>query len=95
METEEEISPETNAEEDETLTEDAVEIDLEDDDLPEFLPPEYHRLQSQDLQTLPHFHMYQYGSTAPKHIVLQSINGRGESNNPAHLHSGTAIVFPD
>ncbi len=37
METEEEISPETNAEEDETLTEDAVEIDLEDDDLTELL----------------------------------------------------------
>ena len=32
METEEEISPETNAEVDENLTEDAVEIDLEDDD---------------------------------------------------------------
>jgi len=37
METEEEISPETNAEEDENLTEDAVEIDLEDDDLTELL----------------------------------------------------------
>ena len=33
METEEEINPETNAEADENLTEDAVEIDLEDDDL--------------------------------------------------------------
>ena len=37
METEEEINPETNAEEDETLTEDAVEIDLEDGDLTELL----------------------------------------------------------
>jgi len=37
METEEEISQETNAEEDENLTEDAVEIDLEDDDLTELL----------------------------------------------------------
>lgn len=37
METEEEISPETNVEEDENLTEDAVEIDLEDDDLTELL----------------------------------------------------------
>ena len=37
METEEEISPETNAEVDENLTEDAVEIDLEDDDLTELL----------------------------------------------------------
>ena len=37
METEEEISPETNAEADENLTEDAVEIDLEDDDLTELL----------------------------------------------------------
>ena len=35
METEEEISPETNAEVDENLTEDAVEIDLEDEDLTE------------------------------------------------------------
>ena len=37
METEEEISPETNAEVDENLTEDAVEIDLEDEDLTELL----------------------------------------------------------
>ena len=37
METEEEISPETNTEADENLTEDAVEIDLEDDDLTELL----------------------------------------------------------
>ena len=37
METEEEISPETNTEVDENLTEDAVEIDLEDDDLTELL----------------------------------------------------------
>ena len=37
METEEEISPDTNAEADENLTEDAVEIDLEDDDLTELL----------------------------------------------------------
>ena len=37
METEEEISPETNAEVDENLTEDAVEIDLEDGDLTELL----------------------------------------------------------
>jgi len=37
METEEEINPETNSEADENLTEDAVEIDLEDDDLTEFL----------------------------------------------------------
>ena len=37
METEEEINPETNAEVDENLTEDAVEIDLEDDDLTELL----------------------------------------------------------
>jgi len=37
METEEEISPDTNAEVDENLTEDAVEIDLEDDDLTELL----------------------------------------------------------
>ena len=31
METEEEINPETKAEEDENLTEDAVEIDMEED----------------------------------------------------------------
>jgi len=37
METEEEINPETNSEGDENLTEDAVEIDLEDDDLTELL----------------------------------------------------------
>ena len=37
METEEEINPETNVEEDENLTDDAVEIDLEDDDLTELL----------------------------------------------------------
>ncbi len=37
METEEEINPETNSEADENLTEDAVEIDLEDDDLTELL----------------------------------------------------------
>jgi len=37
METEEELNQETNAEADENLTEDAVEIDLEDDDLTEFL----------------------------------------------------------
>ena len=37
MENEEEINPETNAEADENLTEDAVEIDLEDDDLTELL----------------------------------------------------------
>ena len=37
METEEEINPETNAEVDENLTEDAVEIDQEDDDLTELL----------------------------------------------------------
>jgi len=37
METEEEISPETNAEVNENLTEDAVEIDLEDEDLTELL----------------------------------------------------------
>jgi len=37
METEEEINPETNAEADENLTDDAVEIDLEDDDLTELL----------------------------------------------------------
>ena len=37
METEEEINPDTNAEADENLTEDAVEIDLEDDDLTELL----------------------------------------------------------
>ena len=37
METEEEINPETNAEADENLTEDAVEIDLSDDDLTELL----------------------------------------------------------
>jgi len=37
MVTEEEINPETNAEVDENLTEDAVEIDLEDDDLTELL----------------------------------------------------------
>ena len=37
METEEEINPETNAKADENLTEDAVEIDLEDDDLTELL----------------------------------------------------------
>jgi len=37
METEEEISPETNAEVDENLTEDPVEIDLEDEDLTELL----------------------------------------------------------
>ena len=37
METEEEINSETNVEADENLTEDAVEIDLEDDDLTELL----------------------------------------------------------
>jgi len=37
METEEEINPGTNSEADENLTEDAVEIDLEDDDLTELL----------------------------------------------------------
>ena len=37
METEEEINPETNSEADENLNEDAVEIDLEDDDLTELL----------------------------------------------------------
>ena len=37
METEEEINPKSNAEADENLTEDAVEIDLEDDDLTELL----------------------------------------------------------
>ena len=37
MENEEEINPDTNAEADENLTEDAVEIDLEDDDLTELL----------------------------------------------------------
>jgi len=37
METEEEINPETNSEADENITEDAVEIDLEDDDLTELL----------------------------------------------------------
>ena len=37
METEEEINPETNAEADENLTEDAVEIDLEDEYLTELL----------------------------------------------------------
>jgi len=37
METEEEINPETNSEADVNLTEDAVEIDLEDDDLTELL----------------------------------------------------------
>jgi len=37
METEEEINPKTNSEADENLTEDAVEIDLEDDDLTELL----------------------------------------------------------
>ena len=37
METEEEINPETNFGADENLTEDAVEIDLEDDDLTELL----------------------------------------------------------
>ena len=37
METEEEINLDTNAEADENLTEDTVEIDLEDDDLTELL----------------------------------------------------------
>ena len=37
MEIEEEINPDTNAEADENLKEDAVEIDLEDDDLTELL----------------------------------------------------------
>ena len=37
MESEEEINPESNSETDENLTEDAVEIDLEDDDLTELL----------------------------------------------------------
>ena len=37
METEEEINPETNSEADENITGDAVEIDLEDDDLTELL----------------------------------------------------------
>ena len=37
METEEEINLDTNSEADENLKEDAVEIDLEDDDLTELL----------------------------------------------------------
>ena len=46
METEEEISPETNAEVDENLTEDPVEIDLEDEDLTELLGLEEEVVQS-------------------------------------------------
>jgi len=49
METEEEISPETNAEVDENLTEDAVEIDLEDDDLTELLGLEEEEEEEENL----------------------------------------------
>ena len=50
METEEEISPETNAEVDENLTEDPVEIDLEDEDLTELLGLEEEELLFQRVQ---------------------------------------------
>jgi len=46
---EEEISPETNAEVDENLTEDAVEIDLEDDDLTEYLGLEEEEEEEENL----------------------------------------------
>ena len=49
METEEEISPETNAEVDENLTEDAVEIDLEDEDLTELLGLEEEEEEEENL----------------------------------------------
>ena len=49
METEEEISPETNAGVDENLTEDAVEIDLEDDDLTELLGLEEEEEEEENL----------------------------------------------
>ena len=49
METEEEISPETNAEVDENLTEDPVEIDLEDEDLTELLGLEEEEEEEENL----------------------------------------------
>ena len=49
METEEEINPETNSEADENLTEDAVEIDLEDDDLTELLGLEEEEEEEENL----------------------------------------------
>jgi len=49
METEEEISPETNAEVDENLTEDSVEIDLEDEDLTELLGLEEEEEEEENL----------------------------------------------
>jgi len=49
METEEEINPDTNAEADENLTEDAVEIDLEDDDLTELLGLEEEEEEEENL----------------------------------------------
>jgi len=49
METEEEINPETNSEADENLTGDAVEIDLEDDDLTELLGLEEEEEEEENL----------------------------------------------
>jgi len=49
MVTEEEISPETNAEVDENLTEDPVEIDLEDEDLTELLGLEEEEEEEENL----------------------------------------------
>ena len=49
METEEEISPETNAEVDENLMEDPVEIDLEDEDLTELLGLEEEEEEEENL----------------------------------------------
>ena len=48
METEDEKSPETNAEADENLTEDAVEIDLEDDGLTELLGLEEEEVEEEE-----------------------------------------------
>ena len=52
METEEEINPETNSEADENLTEDAVEIDLEDDDLTELLGLEEEEEEEEEEEVL-------------------------------------------
>jgi len=52
MVTEEEISPETNAEVDENLTEDAVEFDLEDDDLTELLGLEEEEEEEEEEENL-------------------------------------------
>ena len=52
METEEEINPDTNSEADENLTEDAVEIDLEDDDLTELLGLEEEEEEEEEEEVL-------------------------------------------